>query len=69
MIRLKRILNVDSKDYQNIIEQRENELSKIREQIEHMGFEITQCFLRITNVDTCSEKIKQIIQTINIKTE
>ena len=65
--RLKRALNVNSKDYQKIIEQKQNELSKIREQIEQMSFEITQCFLRITNVDTRSEKIRQIIQIVNIQ--
>ncbi len=65
--RLKHALNVDSRDYQNIIAQKENELSKIREHIEQMSSEITQCFMRITNVDTRSEKIRQIIQIINIR--
>lgn len=67
LVRLKRALNVDPKDYQNIIEQKENELSKVRERIEQLGSEITQCFMRITNVETHSEKIRQKIQTINIQ--
>lgn len=65
--RLKRAFNVDSRDYKNIIGEKENELLKIQKEIERMSAEITQCFLRITNVDTCSEKIRQIIQTINIQ--
>ena len=64
---LKRVFNIDSKDYQNIIESKEKELLSIQSQITEMNAEMTQCLLRIANVDTRSEKIREIIQTINVR--
>jgi len=64
---LKRILNLDSKDYQVITNRIEKDLLSIEDQIAQMNTEIEQCFLRTQNVETRSEKIREIIQTINVR--
>jgi len=64
---LKRMFNIGTVDYKNLISKKENELAEIRNQMDLMNAEVNQCFSSIANVDTRSERITQIIQTINIQ--
>ncbi|MBN2377447.1 MAG: AAA family ATPase [Sedimentisphaerales bacterium] len=62
---LKRVLNIGTQDYPSIISGIEKDLPVIEEQITQTNAEIRQCFLRVLNVETRSEKIKNIIHDIN----
>jgi len=64
---LKRMFYVDTADYQSLISSKENELTEIRNKMDLMNTEVNQCFSSIANVDTRSERITQIIQSINIQ--
>jgi hypothetical protein len=64
---LKRMFNIDKADYQSLISSKENELTEIRNKMGQINAEVNQCFSSITNVETRSERIKQIIEPINIQ--
>ncbi len=64
---LKRILNIGTVDYESLISKKENELADIKNQMNHLNSEVNEYFSSIANVDTRSERIKDLIQTINIQ--
>ncbi len=65
--RLKRALDIDSEDYQPFINHIEKEIFHIENEIAQINTKIEQCFLRVQNIETRSEKIEEIIHTINIQ--
>lgn len=64
---LKRIFNIKPIDYQILMSNKEIELVEIKNRIDPLNAEVNLCFLRIKNVDTHSQPIKEIIQNIDTR--
>jgi len=62
---LKHVFNIGTIDYQDLIRDKENMLAEIKKQIDLLIAEVNLCFLRIKNVDTHSQPIRELIQNID----